>query len=357
MADAPAFGIALFLLVAIVLIIIAIFVYMLVWKPSQPAPSCSSNLNCGNGQVCSNGACTEIICSSNNDCGGNGNCVNSYCLYNSCTNGQECAQDEACVNGQCTKINQSCNSSSDCKVKFCSNNQCVQCLQNSDCPTGQGCLSGACRFPTPETVAPTGSVVIPVVAPGNLLAPSAVMCNSAACGQTPTPCSADQPCPSGCGFCASGFCKCTPGQLYESCVSNNDCASGVCSASLKICIGSHGQCARNYDGTDPNNPNNCTINSPYCVDGLCTASSLGAPCAFGPGMSTPADICRNPGALGSNLKATADSAGYNCVNGFCQQEAGLLNQQCTSGSCEVFSSNNLVCVNTTGQLRCQVGTT
>lgn len=364
MADAPAFGIGLILLIAIVIVIISIFVYMFVWRPDQPAPACSSNIQCGNGQICSSGICQEIICSSNNDCGGNGFCVNSYCLYNSCNNGQECGQDQACINGQCTKINQNCNSNNDCpNGTNCNNNKCSQCFQNSDCPTGQGCINGSCQYPTINTVPPTGSVVIPVIAPGNLLAPEAVICNSATCANNgsdtaePIPCSETQSCPGGCLFCASGYCKCTPGLLYESCVSNNDCQSGVCSSNLKICIGSNGQCARNYDSSDPNNPNNCTVKSPYCVDGLCSQSSLGAPCAIGPAGTTPADICRNPAALGSNLAAASDNAGFNCVNGFCQQDAGKLNQQCTSGSCEIFSNDNLVCTNTTGKLRCQIGTT
>src|SRR4030042_1442910 len=73
-------------------------------------------------------------------------------------------------------------------------------------------------------------------------------------------------------------CRCTPGQLLEPCTNNNDCASGLCGITElgQVCIPMGGECISNYNGTG--GIRICPVSRPYCVNGTCSTTSLGAVC-------------------------------------------------------------------------------
>ena len=352
--DTWAFVIAILFLIIGFAMIITIVLYYLYWKPMTPATACENNNNCGVSEICQAGFCVQRTCASNADCNGNGTCVNSYCTTFSCQNGNDCliqGTGTACVNGSCIPVGASCVSNANCSDLSCMNQVCVQCLSNSSCPVGQGCFDRACRFPY---VGETGANMInypsPAQANGNIMAAPGFLCSSTTCGTTagtgPISCSGTgDTCPNSCPFCVNTVCRCTAGQVTESCRSNMDCASGVCvdTASGRRCIAAGGECTSNYNGmTGILDLRTCPVSRPYCVNGLCSNVSLGAICGA---TGMPPDLCSNPAALGviGPTGITPNGMGFFCVNGTCQQEPGTLNDQCTPGSCAFISNTELVC--------------
>jgi hypothetical protein len=343
------------------LAIIIIIVYVVVWQPTQPAPSCETDQNCSIGQICQRNSCVEITCTTNDDCE-NGICISPYCYSEQCLTGNDCPNGSACVNNVCVKTGNTCQNNTNCRNLTCLNNRCVQCQVNSDCPTGQGCFNNACRYPYPGETG-TNLNFYPSIAQqnGNITAPPGYFCSRTVCGtgtdgldNIPCGITGATGCPSTCSYCINSVCRCTAGQLYEPCSENTDCLSGLCSVTKlgKVCVPSGGLCAFNYSSTG------CTgccpfPSEPYCVSGKCSANSLGALCG---NTGSPPDLCNNPSALTGVTGTITDNMGFFCVNGFCQQNPGLLNQQCTPGSCQFLNNNAFICTSvstpTIMEMRC-----
>src|SRR5437763_5832581 len=311
----------IFLILTASLIIILIL-YFIFWKPSSTSTVPCVNNNCDLGQVCQAGFCNEIICSSDTQCQGNGLCINSYCTSFKCLNGNDCPTGMACVNGQCNRTGSPCTSNTNCLNLTCMNNLCVQCLSNSNCPVGQGCFSQACRFPyASETSNGQINYISPAQNNGIIEAPPGYFCTTTTCGtgpnsQNPISCGLTGItgltglCPSNCPFCVNSLCRCTAGQITEQCVINSDCLSNVCNNN--ICVPTGNQCLFNHTGTGCTGC--CSVTLPYCVAGICSATSLGAPCGS---TDVPFDLCNNPQALGATgmTGVTSNGMGFFCVNG------------------------------------------
>src|SRR3989338_3257373 len=71
-----------------------------------------------------------------------------------CQNDEDCGQHEVCVNGACVPDDHPCHADTDCAAgQECEDNQCVPpdepdgggCSSDEDCPAGQACDDGLCE--------------------------------------------------------------------------------------------------------------------------------------------------------------------------------------------------------------------
>lgn len=347
-----------FLVIALAMIIVTIL-YFLLWRPGAPTMSCQSNNNCSIGQVCQAGGCVETLCSNNSECGNNGLCINSYCTTFTCQIGNDCPTGTACINGSCLRVGDPCQNNSDCFDLSCTNQVCIQCLSNSSCPIGQGCFDQICRYPYDgETDTNMITYVSSAQNNGNITAPPGYFCLNTICGtgtnnQDPINCSGGSTglvdlCPSTCPFCVNSVCRCTQGENTERCRFNSDCESGLCEMTKlgRVCVPIGGECISNHSNMGSeviDGIGECPISKPYCVNGTCSTVSLGAICGS---TGLPEDLCDNPQSLGSvgPTGITPNGMGFFCVNGFCQQNPGELNDLCTHDSCGFIEQGILVCV-------------
>jgi peptidoglycan-associated lipoprotein len=106
----------------------------------------------------------------------------------------------------------SCNADKDCaKPLVCSENKCVQCIKDSQCPGGNKCKANAC-------VADEGSC-----SSDSECKPEGRVCQAGKC----KPCASDGDCPS--GTCSDGLCK-KPTKCTQDtdCADDEDCLDGFC---------------------------------------------------------------------------------------------------------------------------------
>lgn len=342
MAERLAFVIAIiFLILALAMFIITV-IYFIFWRPQVSEPKCSTNNDCQVGQICQADICVVQSCTGSCN---SGVCLEGFCTPQNCLSGNDCPSGFACVGGTCVQLGATCSDNSDCFNLTCKNGVCVECNQNSNCPTGQGCFDFACRYPNDGE---TGTAMITYISPsqsyGNIIAPPAYFCPTDACGTgngDPISCTINTDCPANCSSCVNNVCRCIQGDLYETCTTNSDCQSGLCDNEEKICIPIGGECAFNFNGESPPIPLSCNSVNPYCVNGICSKSSDGALCG---GTGVPNDLCYNPQSVGG-IGGSTGMAPF-CVNGRCQLSPGLLNQMCTNDeSCQYLSSSHLHCVN------------
>lgn len=101
--------------------------------------SCKKNSDCKNGEFCTNLKCDKNQCYENGDCLGETVCENNQCRLPKLCDGK-CP----CVDNRCVE----CTVNDDCSVGVCDTRTftCVQCVEDSDCPTqGDECCQGSCR--------------------------------------------------------------------------------------------------------------------------------------------------------------------------------------------------------------------
>ena len=118
---------------------------------------CTTNEECGIGNVCENNKCiaNSSWCNSNAECGIGKMCLNHACVINEswCTTNYDCTEEEICTNHECI-INQTtpeCIYNSDCALgKMCVSGTCVinssWCTTNEQCGTGKICVNNACAI-------------------------------------------------------------------------------------------------------------------------------------------------------------------------------------------------------------------
>ena len=352
--NSPMLSLAIIFLLILIFIIIILVLYLVYWVPGPGlVTNCGSNADCGINRICSANVCVEIICSSDLDCE-EGLCINSYCSASRCRIGNDCPTGTACTtSNQCISIGDKCQTNQDCRELSCMNGTCVQCLSDSNCPIGQGCFNQICRYPYDNETS-SGSITYfsPARNNNNIIAPPGYLCTSVSCGaglnnEDPIYCNGDTLCPSSCPFCVNSVCRCTIGANSEECASNSDCQSNICSNNL--CV--PGECSLNYNGNT--GLGSCHVSKPYCVNGTCSTTSLGAICGS---SNLPYDLCNNPPGGAGPTGITPNGMGFFCVNGFCSTHPGQLNNLCTVGSCQ--PGGILQCVEThpstftIPQLRC-----
>jgi cysteine-rich repeat protein len=119
------------------------------WLPFSdthaPSPACTSNEQCQQGLVCTEGQC--VPCASGDQCMPGLICVQGSCqqapkvwhVANSCSKDNQCPSN-LCLNGSCTE----CRFDSYCASELCVNGTCVACHSNQECGGGRYCQKGRC---------------------------------------------------------------------------------------------------------------------------------------------------------------------------------------------------------------------
>jgi len=102
------------------------------------AAACSGNASCATGDYCNQGACVpdtrpQPECTSSSTCDSNQECVNGFCEY-TCTTSMQCALIDARI--------AYCGQDGVCRDSTEAN---PMCTQQSDCASGQSCVSNTCQ--------------------------------------------------------------------------------------------------------------------------------------------------------------------------------------------------------------------
>jgi Cys-rich repeat protein len=218
------------------------------WATSpEPAP-CSADSECANAGYCQDGMCEPYFrcvacvgdcpkCTSNAQCGAGEVCDGETC--NACSSDSQCGPQAKCTathtGFQCT-----CSGDADCASGACASGVCeapspttASCNAGASCPKGQGCVNGVCgACSTFEDCNPTSRGAF-----GPLSGFACVNGTCAAC-TTNSQCGGGQACVGGtCGTCATnsqcgptgtctdGFCTCS---ADSQCASGQRCGQGVC---------------------------------------------------------------------------------------------------------------------------------
>jgi hypothetical protein len=285
--------------------------------------ACTTDPQCGTGQVCVNGACTpgncrdvtpcmatQRVCLSNScaACANDPQCVAGYGNNHICQSGK-CVAGNCRVKGDCTPTNQICNTAQ---------LACGDCTSDTQCVTEYGaghiCLGGVCTTGTCHTAAMCGT--------GQL-------CNQAThtCG--------------GCGT-SDAACKTDLGASYicvgNACVTGNCHTAGECNDATKVCkSNSCGACTVSKDCTDAYGANHVCI-SGACQSGNCQTS---ADCGGTQICNTTTHSCE------SCSGGTADANDAKCVaDTFFGAMHICLAGQCVAGNCHDTSTecmNGQIC--------------
>ncbi|MBN2499080.1 MAG: hypothetical protein JXR96_31115 [Deltaproteobacteria bacterium] len=144
-------------------------------EPGEPPASCLDDCDCYAGEHCVQGRClvSGQDCAEDSDCAGEEICQAGACTPRECSTREDCAGPVClvCKNGICTEPPAVCRGDLDCCVGFhcnfgtcepddtgcridedctepgfprCLEGECVQCLIESDCASGQVCEEGYC---------------------------------------------------------------------------------------------------------------------------------------------------------------------------------------------------------------------
>jgi hypothetical protein len=333
----------IWLILAIIMFLIALGLtfYAFFYNTPNPLTPCTSNGQCAANQSCVDKYCTDRTCTKTSDCDttiGEA-CVAGYCAPKLCQTSATCpgtgANQSVCSkNGECVRIGGTCTSNNDC---FQGNLVCVkgtgitgacaQCATSADCPNNGTCSNGVC-FSSCSSSTNCGA--------GNI-------CVRNACcpgGTYNTVCNSQNPCAAG-QFCVNGSCGCVRGERLSKCVSKEDCASGNCNNGY--CLNENDECGFNYNTSGVPSAITCNIKTPYCGNGTCSSSSLGAPCSsFREQSSVPTFQACNPFVVPGGPSPPSEV--YYCINQVCQSKPGDRGASCTAkGDCN--AGLNFVCVN------------
>lgn len=329
-----------FIVCVLALIGAIILIYIGVTQKFPAGPPCTSNAQCNPTQSCSNGACIQVTCNSNSECTSRSEgigqiCSAGFCYQQACVETTDCpsgtvcscSDGPGCTTGDpvCYPSGQTCGSDTDCwgSALICTGGKCAQCASNNDCPSGF-CANGSCFD---SCAGLTGICGTGTICLGDFCCPSST---------SSRPCDSANICPTG-EFCIAGVCTCLPGITGSVCAVNNDCQSRNCLE--KRCVAFGAECANNFGTTG----SPCTQANPYCANGKCGTSAVGAPCECflftGPGTCTNAfDACNITGVTGF----TGTTQVSYCINNMCSLTPGPPGAQCTAnGDCAPISGQQL----------------
>lgn len=112
-------------------------------------PACADDGDCGCGESCVGGACTQTSCCADGDCRGGQVCDTSTgeCGPPECSCDGDCGCGEQCSGGSCDPgcaHDGDCCGEDVCRAGSCEPPPPDQCSCDSDCPTGKTCEGGAC---------------------------------------------------------------------------------------------------------------------------------------------------------------------------------------------------------------------
>lgn len=266
-------------------------------------PLCSSDSDCGAGQLCSAAGCIDQ-CSGAVDCGGGYVCNGSLCLEpgeeipvltpGTCVESAGCADGRICIDGRCTVVPPppSCSRDSDCSgaTPLCddASGTCVACRFADECGAGATCVDAECR----EACGidnPCGA---------------GLRCNGSFCEAIPPEtgmCTSDASCPGG-HTCIDGVC-------VAHCTSDAGCGAGfICDLALGAC----------EPGIVPN---------PFCrIDSDCSGDSR---CIVGACRVT----CPGSGRTGNEYCLRADVGLPFCVDFREQSVSVCVTSQIATSNC------------------------
>lgn len=294
--------------------------------------ACDVDNDCAYGQTCSQSnsntkRCVAISCKNNSDCPESSGdstirCINSLCAARVCIAASDCSSTEACVTGICTPIGGSCQADSDCfrSTLMCTGGKCSQCSTTSDCGTGE-----YCDVTTDGGICKTGCTLNSQCGTGMTCVSGNCCPSGGSCGIS---CGSSTDCSGTCKHCVDTICTCIPGAeptpapitRFE-CFTGADCESGTClpdhdsmSGQIKTCGWKAVECLYN-NGTTGKLSTCPNASAPFCVQGVCQASSAGT-------------ICGTDGVAmcGNNL---------DCVNEICGVDRGVYGDMClVTSDCE-----------------------
>jgi len=146
------------IVIVVVLVIIIAIVALVLYFVLSGDDSCTSDSNCGDGEICVSGTCQEG-CRSDSDCTAGLICNQNKCITKptTCNSNSDCTSDQKCIRNslggicvtKCTS-DSNCPSSTFCNtdlgfcVPNCSNNDCL-------CAPDHVCNKNACVSATPFT--------------------------------------------------------------------------------------------------------------------------------------------------------------------------------------------------------------
>ncbi len=323
-----------------------------------PGGGCVTNQNCPVGEQCVGGSCVPAAqpgCLNDDACGIGEYCdpVDATCKQMQivgCASDVECPPNQRCntLTGVCIDGNRNCTDESMCSSigKHCDTSvqQCVDCIDNSHCPSPQECVANKCVDPgqsmctmdaqcaPPNTVCEGMRCVPGCNVPGSPITCGLGMsCNaqSGRCESGMTMCMGDAECNPPASICESGSCiagctqigglQCTGGNVCNQTTGRCDPPSGCvndteCGAPAGICEGN--MCAPGCAQTGA---------APCAAGTVCDSVSTGR-CVALPGMCTndsecgpPASVCEGMRCLGG----CTEIGGIQCNgNTICNQATG-----------------------------------
>ncbi|VVB77927.1 Putative metal-binding motif protein [uncultured archaeon] len=301
-------------------------------NPGQTNSYCSNSTapqfkqTCLANQVCSNGACTNVVCSKNSDCGTNGLIGNLFCTGNNitqnfisftCNNPGQL--NSYCSNSTAPQFKQTCAANQICSNGVCNN---IVCFNDSQCDDSNTHTKDTC------------------VNPGQ---------TSSTCTHTPIPCLNNLECGTN-GFVNGLFCQnnslfqnfitftcnnpgqtnsycsnSTAPQFKQACLPGQICDAGTCKNVI---------CSKNSDcGTDG------YVGNLFCQDN-------------GVYQYFTTYTCKSPGTLQSScsvssspqLKETCSSS-QTCSNGACKNVVCTKNSDCGTDTTIFFPTVKNVALN------------
>lgn len=279
---------------------------------------CQQNTDCGDGEFCdqTEGLCRvlEITnCQSHTDCPPHQRCQMSLSI---CVDGSRNCVDDAICSGYV------CNAG----------NICVQCLDNSHCPSGQACIAEQCRDAStprcsedsqclpPQSICENTICSPGCATPGGITCGAGTTCNESTgrCDPSTSGCIDDNQCGAPAAICENG--SCTPG-----------CSSAGCSDPNAICDGNTGRCI----AVPPpcTQDSECSPPMTVCESGQCVGGCGqlgGVACSGGATCNSSTGRCDPPTG---NPACTSDSQ---CVppSTICDVNLGMCTAGCLSTSCQ-----------------------
>ena len=298
-----------------------------------------------------------------------------------CAGAADCGPGQLCVDGLCVDQN-ACVDDADCSppLSTCrtATGECVECLADADCPSGERCVAYTCRAgcssdgdcsdPTPFC-RPDGAECVECLDDAHCDA--GAVCDDGRC-TVPAECQADDECDPG-QICVDGACHsgcrsardcpqdriCLPDEgPYGSCVAcqaDADCADGhicqdhdcvfFCSqdahCSPQVCDRASGRCVECNDDGDCTGGAHCLDHvcsdscqdDSDCADGLCDLDSGRCVECLAKDDCPLGHLCSD-GACVPGCESDRDCPdGQSCVEGQCDGPLCQSNQDCSGATC------------------------
>ncbi len=209
-------------------------------EDDQASAGVASLLNCDDGDVCTQDACSNGVCTHSE---GSACCItdadcndNDACTLNDCNNGQctftpsssacddnDVCTNDVCSNGNCIHILNTCSDNNSCTLDECSNGNCthttIVCQDDNPCTTDL-CAGGFCRF------------IVKNCNDGNPCTTDA--CTDGNCTNTSLDCDDENPCTA--DNCANNTCSNVPLNCDDGSANTIDvCVAGECVHTFVSC--------------------------------------------------------------------------------------------------------------------------